>query len=192
MAVKKVASMGKLLAVEIAKVKRAAYNPRKKLTEKDEEYKNIKASIEQFGMVQPIVWNKKTKTLIGGEQRLKILQDMGYTHVEAAVVSLTKAKESILNLALNNNEGAWDSDKLGAMLKNIKTLDLPATGFSPEQVAAITNYQLPTLPKDAPEGAGATSPKIFQIVVDCDGAGHQKEVSSMLDKKGYKYRLVTI
>ena len=39
---------------------RAAYNPRVDLRPGDDEYEELKDSILTFGLVEPIVWNKRT------------------------------------------------------------------------------------------------------------------------------------
>lgn len=36
----------------------AEYNPRKDLKPGDEEYEKLKRSIEEFGYVEPVIWNK--------------------------------------------------------------------------------------------------------------------------------------
>ena len=36
----------------------AAYNPRKELKPGSRDYEKLKRSIEEFGFVEPIVWNK--------------------------------------------------------------------------------------------------------------------------------------
>ena len=36
----------------------AEYNPRKDLRPGDAEYEKLKRSIEQFGYVEPVIWNK--------------------------------------------------------------------------------------------------------------------------------------
>ena len=38
----------------------ADYNPRKDLKPGDPEYEKLKRSIEQFGYVEPVIWNEKT------------------------------------------------------------------------------------------------------------------------------------
>ena len=53
------------------------YNPRKDLKPGDEEYEKLKRSIEQFGYVEPIIWNRTTSNVVGGHQRLKVLLGMG-------------------------------------------------------------------------------------------------------------------
>ena len=79
----------------------ADYNPRKDLKPGDDEYEKLKRSIEQFGMVQPVIWNKTTGRGVGGHQRLKVLADMGYAETECVVVEMDEAQEKALNIALN-------------------------------------------------------------------------------------------
>ena len=79
--------------MQIAKMKTsdlipAEYNPRKDLKPGDPEYEKLKHSIEQFGYVEPVIWNKTTGRVVGGHQRLKVLIDMGITEVECVVVEL--------------------------------------------------------------------------------------------------------
>lgn len=78
----------------------ATYNPRKDLKPKDPEYQKIKRSILEFGFVSPLVVNKDM-TVIGGHQRLKVLQELGFDSVECIIVDLDKTKEKALNVALN-------------------------------------------------------------------------------------------
>lgn len=40
-------------------------------------------------------------TVIGGHQRLKVLQELGFEEVECIIVDLDKTKEKALNIALN-------------------------------------------------------------------------------------------
>lgn len=73
----------------------ADYNPRKDLKPGDAEYEKLKRSIEQFGYVEPVIWNKATGRVVGGHQRLKVLIDLGMTEVDCVVV-LRRLIKSIL------------------------------------------------------------------------------------------------
>ena len=81
----------------------ADYNPRKDLKPGDPEYEKLKRSIEQFGYVEPVIWNEKTGRVVGGHQRLKVLTDMGITEVDVVVVDMDTEKEKALNIALNRS-----------------------------------------------------------------------------------------
>ena len=45
----------------IAELAPAPYNPRKSLRQGDPEYAKLRRSIEEFGVVDPVIWNSRTK-----------------------------------------------------------------------------------------------------------------------------------
>lgn len=118
----------------------ANYNPRKDLKEGDEEFEKLKKSIENFGYVDPVIWNKRTDTVVGGHQRLKALKSLGYEEVDVSVVDLSLEEEKALNIALNKIEGGWDEPKLKDLLEDLESsgFDINLTGFDLEEMEAIT------------------------------------------------------
>ncbi len=115
----------------------APYNPRVKLEPGMPEWEKLKRSIEEFGNAEPIVWNKRTGNVIGGHQRLAVLQSMGYETVPCSVVDLDEHDEKLLNVALNKIKGRWDFDKLEDMLRDFDYEVASVTGFSPEEIAVL-------------------------------------------------------
>lgn len=115
----------------VAELKAAEYNPRKDLKSGDAEYEKLKRSIEEFGYVEPVIWNKRTGTVVGGHQRLKVMKDLGYEEVDCVVVDLDENKEKALNVALNKISGEWDNTLLANLLKDLDDsgYDLTFTGF---------------------------------------------------------------
>ena len=114
----------------------ADYNPRKDLKPGDAEYEKLKRSIEQFGYVEPVIWNKTTGRVVGGHQRLKVLMDMGMTEVDCVVVEMDEEKEKALNIALNKISGDWDKDKLALLIADLQgaDFDVSLTGFEPAEI----------------------------------------------------------
>lgn len=109
----------------IADVKDSEFNPRVKLQKGSPEYEKIKASIAEFGFVEPIVVNDVNMTCLGGTQRKQVCQDEGAETIPAVIVHIEDpAKEKKLCIALNRISGDWDMDKLAALL-----LDDDVTGF---------------------------------------------------------------
>ena len=114
----------------------ADYNPRKDLKPGDAEYEKLKRSIEQFGYVEPVIWNKTTGRVVGGHQRLKVLMNLGFTEVDCVVVELSEEKEKALNVALNKISGDWDKDKLALLISDLQgaDFDVSLTGFDPAEL----------------------------------------------------------
>lgn len=129
----------------MVKIVPAAYNPRKNLTHKDPEYQKLKRSMETFGYVEPIVFNERTGRVIGGHQRLKVLQEMGAAEVTVSVVDLPEAEEKALNIALNKISGEWDMPMLKDLLEELDTgaFDVSLTGFDTAEIEQLmTQFHL--------------------------------------------------
>lgn len=122
--------------MQTARLIPADYNPRKDLKPGDMEYEKLKRSLEEFGYVEPVIWNKTTSHVIGGHQRLKVLLDMGITEVECVVVEMDTEKEKALNIALNKISGDWDKDKLALLIADLQgaDFDVTLTGFDPVEI----------------------------------------------------------
>lgn len=114
----------------------ADYNPRKDLKPGDPEYEKLKRSLEEFGYVEPVIWNKTTGHVVGGHQRLKVLLNTGITEVECVVIEMDEEKEKALNIALNKISGDWDKDKLALLIADLQgaDFDVSLTGFDPGEI----------------------------------------------------------
>ena len=135
----------------------ADYNPRKDLKPGDAEYEKLKRSIEQFGYVEPVIWNKATGRVVGGHQRLKVLMDMGMTEVDCVVVEMDEDKEKALNIALNKISGDWDKDKLALLIADLQgaDFDVSFTGFEPAEIDDLFKDTLKDGVKDDDFDVGA-------------------------------------
>ena len=120
----------------IADINRAAYNPRVDLKPEDEEYQAIERSLKRHGLVQPIVWNRRTNTVVSGHQRLTVLEAQGETEVTVSVVDLDDIKEKELNIALNTITGEWDDKKLTDILTELGE-EAADTGFTLPEIDVL-------------------------------------------------------
>jgi hypothetical protein len=100
----------------------APYNPRY-MTEKQRQ--GLENSMDEFGIVEPIVWNERSGNIVGGHQRFYKLQKDGIQETDVVVVDLDDRKEKALNIALNHKgiSGEFDSLKLDALLEEISDED---------------------------------------------------------------------
>jgi DNA modification methylase len=121
--------------INVTKLNPAAYNPRKDLKPGDPEYEKLKRSLNEFGCVEPLVWNERSGNLVGGHQRLKVLIEQGATEVDVSVVDLSSDKEKALNIALNKISGDWDEEKLASLLDELTKV--------PDFEIGITGFELP-------------------------------------------------
>lgn len=111
------------------RMKGAPYNPRY-LPAKAKA--KLRETIGAVGLVQPIVWNRRTENIVGGHQRISqidALEGHDDYQLTVAIVDVDEKREKELNILLNNTEvtGEWDLEKLKSMLDS--EIDLLNTGF---------------------------------------------------------------
>lgn len=111
-----------------ALIANADYNPR--LISKEAE-KKLRGSLRESGLVSTLTWNQRTGNLVGGHQRLAILDALekrGDYEIDVSVVDLDDKEERELNILLNNPnvQGDYDIDRLAAMIPSI---DVSNVGF---------------------------------------------------------------
>ncbi len=118
------------------KLNPSAYNPRKDLQPGDPEFEKLLRSVEEFGYVEPIVWNSRTGNIVGGHQRFKVLRQLNYTEIDCVVVDMDEAREKALNIALNKISGEWDEEKLAMVFRDIEQfgISLDITGFETPEI----------------------------------------------------------
>lgn len=153
------ASSSQLLRLPIADLTPNASNPRK-ITDKRKA--QLRKSLEQFGNLSPITWNKTTGRVIGGNQRLEGYRDLGHTHVDVWVVELDEAREKAAVVALNNHAGEWDNSKLADMIRDIQKtdLDMQLTGFENiERDVAGLKQLIANIDSSSKASSGGDSPE---------------------------------
>jgi len=131
----------------ICDINRAEYNPRIALQPGDSKYEDLAACIEQFGMVLPIVWNKRTNNVVGGHQRLTVLENRGAREVDVSVVDLDEFQEKVLAVALNKITGLWDEEKLVDILDTLGER-AEETGFTWPEIEAMNLHAAALIDED--------------------------------------------
>ena len=133
--------------IQISEIQRAKYNPRKALKPGDPAYDRLKKAVDTFGLVEPLVWNARTGNLVGGHQRLSVIEERGDSSVDVSVVDLDDRQEKALNLALNRHSGEWDFASLADLLQELDAgdLDMEITGFGADELERMMNYVAPTV-----------------------------------------------
>jgi hypothetical protein len=129
--------LSKYQSFEVQRISRselqnAPYNPR---VISPYNRAQLKAKLEEVGLVETLVWNKQTGNLVGGHQRLSILDELEGSNeyeLDVAVVNLSPKKEKELVVFLNNQntQGIWDETLFGELLKD-PDIEVAGMGFTP-------------------------------------------------------------
>mgnify|MGYP003660800760 CR=1 FL=1 len=174
----------KIKDIELSKLKPATYNPRQISTK---QVKDLKSSIEKFGIVDPIIVNKDL-TIIGGHQRYMILNeaskrvDWEYPpKVPCVILDLSKEDERELNIRLNKNTGEFD-------------MDILANEFDIDQLVdwGFKHIDLGINVDKIQEDLSDKIDLQFKLEVELISEKEQEALYNDLTKKGYKCRILTL
>jgi len=113
----------------------APYNPRQSTAKQE---KHLKESLQKFGLVEPIIFNKQTGYIVGGHFRVRELKKLGINEIECVIVDLNEADEKELNIRLNANTGGWDWDTLA---NDWDVVDLEAWGLDIPQFDTVEELE---------------------------------------------------
>lgn len=134
----------RLETMPLARLEANPDNPRK-IT--PEALARLKRSMDTFGTLSPLTWNKRTGRLLAGHQRIKIMRADGAKTAQVFVVDIPKAQEQAAMLQLNRHQGDWDTQALGEILKGIEDIEL--AGFTQADLDALHLSPEPEADADA-------------------------------------------
>lgn len=123
--------------MKLSDIRPAVYNPKEVFKPDSKEWETLKSSIENFGLVEPLIVNIRNNVLISGHQRYNILKSCGEEEIEVVIVDLDEKSEKMLNLSMNKIEGLWDYEKLEVLFKELETEDILITGFTEKEITDI-------------------------------------------------------
>lgn len=118
-----------------SQIKLAEYNPRRI---SEDARKALKANLKRLGLMGGIIWNEDTGNLVGGHQKVQIIDEVNRYNpdtkendyeIRVEVVHLSEKEEMEQNMFLNNKavQGDFDDDLLRNVLRQI---DHTAAGFN--------------------------------------------------------------
>jgi ParB-like chromosome segregation protein Spo0J len=172
--------------ISLKKLKPWSRNPRRI---DDSALAGLRASIETFGLVEPVIWNERTGHVVGGHQRLKVLQAQGAEETDVVVVDLPQERETALNLALNNPAIA------GVFTEDATALIAELRETEPELVEALRLGEIASPMEALTKGDNETQNAermTFKIVVECDSEEHQKDLLLRFELEGLKCQLLIL
>lgn len=201
--------------VPLERINPAPYNPSVPVEPGGAGFEKLKKSFEQFGQVQPLVWNRRTGNLVGGHQALIVMRHLhpGITHVDCRVVELDPVSEKALNIRLNRRATTDDPIRLGEALQELvdAEIDTELTGLDEQAVqkeiaameAALGDGEATGSAEPASsESSGRTGSHdrgeaadqsdelkdTYKVVVTCANEQDQQALLGRLESEGYQCR----
>ena len=142
--------------IKITDIVPARYNPRKI---SNEDYNKLSNSINEYGLVDPIIIHLSNNHIIGGHQRFEVLMDeymngnndyhelilirrgdIGWIFPDEELKIKDINHEKSLNITLNKVQGEWDFEKLEDLFNDltIEGLDLKLTGWGKDEIKELS------------------------------------------------------
>jgi ParB-like chromosome segregation protein Spo0J len=110
-------------------------------THDEKNLRQIRDSLREFGQVEPLVVQKGTGKVIGGNGRLEVMRDEGVHEVDVVEFDGSEVQARALAIALNRTAktSVFDDTILAEHLRALQSEDFPiaATGFTDEEVDAL-------------------------------------------------------
>lgn len=138
-----------IIEMKLNELKKAGYNTGEMIPS---EFLQLKSSINEFGDLEPIIFNVKTKVMIDGHHRYDALIEKGINKVYAVTrgdlgLVFTQANIRIkdenqmkaMNVALRKIKGDWNFNNLESVLTDLSVsgFDLELTGFNENEIEDI-------------------------------------------------------
>ena len=106
----------------------------------------IKASLEEFGQVTPIVVHKESNTVVGGNGTLQCIRELGWKKVAVVHYEGTKEQARALAVALNatGDKSHFDEKKLAAVVAELQDqeFNLSAMGLNSDELSRLVKKAL--------------------------------------------------
>ena len=182
--------LGGGLLIERRSVHDLSNDPANARKHNDRNIDAIIASLRRFGQQKPIVIDK-TNIVRAGNGTLEAARRLGWESIDCVTTSLEGSDAIAYAIADNRTAelAEWDEDTLAAQLNGLLTESEEialAAGFTPEEIEAMLS-----MPEDEEEPAQVDLSSKWEIVVTCESEADQQKVFGMIEKEGYKCRVLT-
>lgn len=144
----------------------------------------IAASLKKHGQVLPVLVQKGTNQIIGGNGTVSAMKALGWT--ECFVVETEATGKEAIELAIKLNRTAelatWDKDVLQEQLKMLSDdFDLGRFGWSDKDLDVLDDLEF-----EGDDGRSASAKRglVYKIVIDCQDERHQASLLAQLEEDG--------
>lgn len=149
----------------------------------------VARSLEQFGQRKPIVARRSDRSVLAGNHTLQAARSLGWPDIATVWVDDDDATGRAYALADNRTAelGGYDDEALAEMIAAVQGADpelLAATGWTGDDLAALTNSQLP----DEGDAPIDDSPALWGVIVTCRDEQQQSDLLVRLTAEGHAVR----
>ncbi len=114
----------------------------------------IRASLARFGQAEPLVVQKGTGRVVGGNGRLVAMRALGWTHADVVELDLSETQATALGIALNRTAelAEWDLPTLGRLLESLQLEgELDGVGYDEAELQGVLDDIIALSPLEVSE-----------------------------------------
>ena len=158
-------------------------DPENARTHDDKNLAAIRGSIKQFDVVEPLVVQRSSNIVLGGNGRLEVLKSLGHKTVPVHYIDIDDKKAKALALALNRTAelAGWDMERVKEQLAEID--DPGLIGFDDDfgKIEEDDDFKFKE-PKDESE-------KQLKIVITFEDDQEMEDVFAELNDRGFNVKI---
>jgi ParB-like chromosome segregation protein Spo0J len=126
----------------------------------------IRGSLSAFDQVEPLIVQRGTNVVIGGNGRLEAMKKLGWTDAKVHYVDFDHTKARALGISLNRTGelADWDNAVLGETLESLRLdgIDLGEIGFSGDDLETMADA-FTVNSADLPDAVAGDEPFVQQM-----------------------------
>ncbi len=168
--------------VKLSELKTDGQNPNKM---SKEQLERLKASIQKWGFIVPIITNKHL-LIADGEQRYTAAKALGMSEVSVIRLPVEDVDRRLLRQVLNKLKGTHDRELDAAEFEAIIELGRE------EDLKYLLDLSDDKLDGYLKEEESIGYEKQFEVVVECEDEINQEAIYTKLVSEGYKCRVLTL
>jgi ParB-like chromosome segregation protein Spo0J len=133
------------MIVRTAKLTELHADPSNARSHDERNLSAISDSLKAFGQVEPLVVQKSSGKVIGGNGRLEVMRRQGVTECSIVEVDISDSQAVALGIALNRTGelAAWNDETLAKLLESLPDDVFAATGFSDSDLKDLLDKLAP-------------------------------------------------
>lgn len=159
-------------------------------------YEKLKESIEYYGYLDPIIWNKRTGMIVSGHQRFQVMKDIAerdgeeLDEIDVMEVDMSEAQQDSFMVAINKITGLWDDVKLKSLFQELSQEDLKYTGYEDFEIERMLSENI-DLGEYEDDDEIIETPKndSFRITIYFDTEGERDSAYLDLKEKGFNVKM---
>lgn len=146
----------------------------------------IRSSLKRFGQVEPLVVQKDSGRVIGGNGRLSVMREIGWEECQVAEVAIDDTQAAALAIALNRSGelAEWDEEGLARMLQTLSDAgESDGLGFDASDLRSMISGM-----EEKAKDLGDVGSMQFRLLVEGLDEQSQADLLERLEGEGFKCR----